>query len=344
MNIQDFKARLKSGALSGWYIFAGEEDYLKNYYLGELRRAVLGEDGGMAVFNHVVFDSHEMDIGELIEAIESPPMMADYKFIEWKFANLTSLKESEIKLFQDKLFSLKESYPESVVAILATEEGFDSGTEKRPSKLSKIFSSAFDILVFPKSTDAQLLSWLKKHFDAEGLSVSLEALNTMLFRIGHSMENLHNEVKKLSAYLKSNGKTALSAEDVELVCPANAECDAFAIQNAIIEGNAEKAFRALTDMKNRRTEPQIIIGMLAKTYSTLSAVSLLSAEGLDFEEIRAATGIAAYPLGLYLKAVKKLGAEKINKSLKELLAKDAASKNGGLSGYQAIEIFITQNI
>ena len=54
MTVQEFKNRIKSGNLSGWYIFTGEEDYLKKYYLTSLRDAVVGEDA-FALFNHVTF-------------------------------------------------------------------------------------------------------------------------------------------------------------------------------------------------------------------------------------------------------------------------------------------------
>ncbi len=345
MNISDFKSRLKAENLAGWYIFAGEEDYLKKFYLGELRRAILVDEGsGLDVFNHVVFDALDMDVGALAEAIESPPMMQEYKLIEWRFANLSSMKDGDIKTFTDKIFSLKDDYPWAVFAIMTTEDGFDLGTEKRPSKLAKIFSEAFDILNFPKSTDTQLLAWLKKHFDAEGILVERGPLNTLLLRVGRSMEILNNEVIKLSAYLKANDKNALTSEDVELVCPSSAESDAFAIQNAVIEGDAAKAFRALADMKNRRTEPQIIIGMLAKTYSNLSSVALLADEGRGFDEMQKILGISSYPLGLYLKAYKKLGTKKISESLRALIKADASSKQGGIAGYQAIELFITQNL
>ena len=39
MLLNDFKAKLKSGEPGGWYIFAGEEEYLKSYYRGELTRS-----------------------------------------------------------------------------------------------------------------------------------------------------------------------------------------------------------------------------------------------------------------------------------------------------------------
>ena len=344
MNLNDFLSRLKANDPEGWYIFAGEEDYLKRYYLAALRKCTLGDDDSFEVFNHVSFEAADMELGALAEAIQSPPLMQDFKFIEWKFASISSMSESELKTFEEEIFPLREEFPSSVFAIMTTEDGLDLGTEKRPSRLAKLLGGAFNILNFPKSTDNQLLSWLKKHFDASGINVSIEPLNAMIMRIGHSMELLSHEVTKISAYLKANGRDTLTVEDVELISPASAECDAFAIQNSIIEGNAEKAFRALADMKMRRTEPQVVIGMLAKTYSTLSSVSLLADEGENFESIKNILGLSTYPLQLYLKAAKKLGTKRISRALEALLKADASSKMGGIAGYQAIEMFITQNI
>ena len=61
MTLNDFKAALKSGAVSGWYIFAGEEDYLKRYYRSELVKAVAPDDA-FATFNHTVFDGDAMNV------------------------------------------------------------------------------------------------------------------------------------------------------------------------------------------------------------------------------------------------------------------------------------------
>ena len=46
-------------------------------------------------------------------------------------------------------------------------------------------------------------SWLKKHFDAEGITVDADTLHALIFRSGHSMSILSSEVKKLAAYAKT---------------------------------------------------------------------------------------------------------------------------------------------
>jgi DNA polymerase III gamma/tau subunit len=81
------------------------------------------------------------------------------------------------------------------------------------------------------------------------------------------MQVLANELEKLCAYAKANGKSAVTVADVNEICSTTVECDAFAISNAIIEKNMEKAFLALTDMRQQRVEPPVVLAQLSKTYS-----------------------------------------------------------------------------
>ena len=342
MNLADFKSRIKSGNVGGRYIFAGEEDYLKRYYRSELQRAVV-TDEAFATFNHTVFDGQEMQIAALRDALYAPPMMADYKLIEWRHADLDKMKESDRTALL-KLFESNDDFPYAVIAISPLSDGFDVGTEKRRSKLYTKLSEVFDILVFDKSTDAQLASWLKKHFDAERLAIDAVTLNTMIFRVGHSMQVLKEEVTKLSSYAKANGKTSVTVEDVNEICSATAECDAFAISNAIIEKNVERAFIALTEMKQQRVEPQAVMAMLTRTYGELVSISLLMDEGKGADDIASITKFHPYRLKLFMNAAKKVGTRRLADSLSELVRIDAESKAGGITGYKTVEMFITQNI
>ena len=74
MTLTDFKASLKSQNVSGTYVFSGEEDYLKKFYLKEFANICCPDDS-FALFNQVIFDGNEIDIADVAEAIKSPPMM-----------------------------------------------------------------------------------------------------------------------------------------------------------------------------------------------------------------------------------------------------------------------------
>ena len=342
MNANDIKNKIKSGALSGFYIMAGEEDYLKRHFARELRSAAL-TDEVFASFNHTVFDGDELDLSAMREALMSPPMMGEYKVVEWRFADLDRLKESEINALI-RFAEEKEDYPYALLIITALQDGFDVGSERKRSRLFTRLAEHFEIAVFDKSTDSQLIAWLKRHFDAEEIGSDPASLGALLMRVGHSMYTLSSEVEKLAAYAKANGLDRITPELVDSITSPNLETDAFALSNAIIEKNAKKAFAALEDMRAQRIEPLAVLAQLSRTYGELLSVSLLNDEGKSSAFIESTMKLHSYRARLYIGAAKKLGTKRISTSLESLIETEAKAKSGGSTGYKAIEIFITKNI
>ena len=342
MELNDFKSELKAESFGGIYVFAGEEDYLVRYYLGALRSA-LKIDETFAVFNNPVYDGEDINFAELTDAVKSPPMMSDYKLIEWRHASFTSLDAKGLDLLEE-LSELVRDYPYSIVAFTAGGEELDFGTPKKPSKFISRFGKLIKILQFEKSSDNALYSWLKKHFDAEGIGVDLQTLQALVFRSGHSMDVLSSEVDKLSALAKARGLSAITVSEVEEVASSTPECDTFALSNAIIERNKAKAYLALEEMKIRRVDPGAGLGMIARTYDDLLTVALLLDEGRGLSDIESTLKMNSYKLKLYAAAVKKYGTKRIAAAVSSLAKTDADSKFGGVAGYTAIELFISQNL
>ena len=340
MELNELKAELKCGELSGVYVLAGEEDYLIRYYLSEIRRA-LAIDETFAVFNNPVFEGDSVDFSALTDAVKSPPMMSDYKLIEHRHASLSSLKERELDALEELCETLRD-HPYSVVVITAPGDGVDFGNGKKPSKFITRFSKLLKILRFERSGDNALYSWLKKHFDAEGVAVDLETLRALVFRSGHSMDVLHSEVKKLSALAHARGQAAISPSDVESAASSTPECDTFALSNAITERNKAKAYAALEEMKVRRVDSGVAMGMISKTYSELLTVALMLDEGLGLRDIESLMNMNSYKLKLYAAGVKRYGTDKISNAVASLTRIDADSKNGGITGYTAVELFVSQ--
>lgn len=342
MTVAELKNKIKSGDIGGAYVFAGEEDYLKKYYLSEIAN-ICCPDEAFSLFNRVIFDGADIDLAEISEAIKAPPMMSDVKLIEWKYPDIDKMKESDKKT----LIAIAESltdYPYITLVLFSDIDGFDPGTVKRPSKNAKLFSKTFNIVNFEKSTDAQLIGWLKRHFDAEGISADNDTLSALIFRSGHSMSILSGEVKKLSAYAKANTLPAITKKDVDFVASPTLECDAFALSGAITDKNRDKAFLALSDMMMRRVEPGAVLATLTRSFGELVTVALLLEEGNDAKDIESILGWNQYKIKICISSAKKWGPAKLSSAMARLRELDAASKSGGISGYKAVEIFICQYI
>ena len=340
MELNDFKALLKSDNISGAYLFSGEEDYLKRYYLGTLREKAVPDDS-FSAFNHLVYDGEDIDFASLRDDVMSPPMFEQYKMIEWRYPDLDGMKESDLTELE-KLLDLVASTDYAVLAFLVSDGGVDLGTPKKESKFVKRFGEKIRILNFDRSTDQQLLSWLKRHFDAEGVKVTADVLNALIFRVGHSMTVLNNEVNKLCVLAKARGLSEITVRDVEAVSSSTPECDTFALSNAILERDKKGAFLALEEMKSRRLDPIMILGMMAKTYTDIVSVVMMLADGTSKDDIQTATKMNPYRLKLYLTAAKRFTPEKANAILSELARVDTGAKFGGVSGYTAIEMFISK--
>ena len=341
MTESELKARIKQGNLGGCYILTGEEDYLKRYYLSQIQKTVLTDDS-FAFFNHVVYDGAAVDFAAISDDIKAPPMMADYKLIEWKYPSFTKMKSEDFEAFAQVLALLKE-YDNVILLFLCGDGEPDLSNPKKSSSFVARFGEDVNIVKFDKKTsDNEVLGWLSRHFAAEGVNASEQVMRDLLFRSGHTLSVLNDEVIKLSLFVKANGRNTVTAKDVEEVASSTPECDTFALSNALSQRNKQAALLALCEMKLRRVDPIIIMSMIAKTMTELATVAIMLADGMNKEDITAAAKMNPKRTPHVINAARRFTKEHAVKIIEELLRVDTGAKYGGVTGYTAIELFITK--
>ena len=340
MDLNELKSRIKACNLSGCYVFAGEEDYLKRYYLGEIRNALVG-DPTLAAFNHSIFEGADINFAQIRDAIKSPPVFANFKLIEWRYPSFTKAKESDLKLFEETL-DLLYDHPYATLAFIVADGELDFGTPKKESRFVKRFKDKLNLFNMQKSTDAQLNAWLKKHFDSYGINASQAVCGELVFRAGRSMSVLKSEVDKLSFCAIARGLKEIDSQLVREVASSTPESDTFALSNAILERNKIGAFTALEEMKRDRLDPIVILGMMERSYVEIVKVLMLLGEGMDSQDISRETGIHPYLVKRYISHAGKFTKKRAVKILDELVRVDTGLKYGGIASYTAIEIFISK--
>ncbi len=345
LDLNSFTSKVKSGNFEGRYIFAGDEEFLIRHYTGVLAKAVVGEDDGFAAFNHTVFDGGEIDFAALFDAIEAPPMMSEYKLVEWRHADFSKMDEAALSALEE-LALVHDLYPYTVLAISAIPGtvDFDYKKKKKSKKIPERFDSFF-FLNFEYSTRPQLLSWIERHFSAEGIKISLSAANAIIDRVGRSMNVLIGEIDKLSAFVLAHGRREVLAEDVAEVCPAVLEYETFAFVNALGERNKERAFTALAEMKLRRVDPIRIFSDMYSEYAMLLDIMLLVRDGKSKDDIsKIKDNMNSFRLGRYINNIKKFTLQHLTSAVLAISEADAAMKSGGPSGYTAVELILSQYI
>jgi DNA polymerase-3 subunit delta len=156
------------------------------------------------------------------------------------------------------------------------------------------------------------------------------------------MQTLIEEVKKLCAYAKANGKSAIDSKDVAYVASPTLECDAFALSTAITDKSREKAYLAIQDLKGRRVDANAALAMLGRAFSELVTVSMLLDEGMGASDIENTLKWNSYKIKICINSAKRWGTEKLSSATARLRFLDSASKSGGVSGFTPIEIFVSE--
>ena len=89
--LRQFKQDLKNNTLGNFYIFCGEEAFLRDYYLAELTKKLAC--GPAAEFNTHRFDGASISPQALLDAVEAMPMMAERTLVRVDDVDLFKLPE-----------------------------------------------------------------------------------------------------------------------------------------------------------------------------------------------------------------------------------------------------------
>ncbi len=342
MNETEFRQELKKG-LSGVYFFYGEEEYLKKFYSGRAQTQVAGDDADMASWNVYNLDGKKSKkdtaaFGDLEEALCAVPMMGDRVFVKYN-ADLTLFSEEEIGELLELLSAVDTE--QTVVLVVAPFEGFDPGKpeKNKPSVLYKKFAAVCRMVDMSRMSESEMRKWMARRLAKEGVSISSAAADALIKRSGHSMFALSGELDKLAAYALANSMPEIDADTVNIVSEANEEDEAFAMANAVMNGDRRQALKALHRCKTAREEPIPVMGMVAKSLCEMLTVSALMEEGADKAEIAARTKMHEYRAGLIMNSVRNLSSRQLTAALGRCREADLKMKSA-VPGYTALERFI----
>lgn len=331
----EFKKELKAPTASA-YLFFGEEDYMKNYYISAAKKQFC-TDEALSPFNEIHLDAFTYSPSALIEAMMPLPMMADRKLIIISGLDFNSMKQGEIDSLCSALSQLVE-YDYNTVIINTFSDRFDGGIiPKRPSAILIKLSDYLTPVYFERNTPSRLSAWVKKHYEHNGVIASDEVCLFTVEYCGRDMFSLASETDKISYYVKSCGKSSVETDDVKYISSNTNEYDAFAFTNAIGAKDRARAVDILYDLKNKKTDPITVMSSITGAVCDIISVSTLIESGLTNAEISSALKIHEYRVSLIAK--NRLPSHDARSLLKKCVKADLDIKSS-TDGYRVIENLI----
>ena len=324
--------------IHGVFLFYGEEQYLKIHYIN-LTKKTVSPDGT----NVMSLSGEGLSLVEICQQLTDmasmPSMDMSSRFlsiydVEWRKA-----KEDELDFFEDCMNELS-SFEDVVIIFDTRPENFDSGTEKKPSKLLARINKCIKTVNFAKEPPSRLAAWVQKHFAAHKIAAEPNVCNFLIKYCGRDMTTLNHEITKLVAYVLQNGKNTVTEADIHTVSSSINEIDTFDFSNAILNGDTERAFSILTDMKLHKEKTELILGGITSVYSALYTVKTLIEAGMLTPEIVKETGMHEYKAKLYIKRASILSKKGIEKAIELCRDADIKIKSGSLDSYNILDVLL----
>lgn len=296
--LQKFKEDLSAGTIGPAYIFYGEESYLREYYLEELRKKLIPP--GFETFNYHALEGKDLTVQQLAEAVEAMPMLAERTLTAVTDWDIFKLGEKE------KLIALLEDLPPygCVVFVYDTLEYKPNKTMKN---LCKALETYVEAVEFPAASSADLLPWIARRFKALGKEIGRTAAEYLVFTCGGLMTGLVPEIEKIAAYAK--GKTVTQA-DIDAVADPVLSAEVFKLSDAVLQGQYDQAASILGDLLKMQTEPIMILAALGSQLRRIWTARLALDGGRDRYWLMELWGMKSdYPAKLLLNAARRTTAE-----------------------------------
>ena len=268
---QKLKNDLASGEIGQVYVFHGEESYLREYYLGALKKALV--PAGFEEFNYHRLDGKTASMAELSEAVEAMPMMAERTMVVVTDCDLFKLGEDARSI----VVGMLEDFPEYCCLVFVYDL-----VEYKPNKTYKKLCAALDrrasVVKFDIQDKSDLINWIRRRFRALGKDIDAHVAEHLIFTCGALMTGLVPEIEKIGAYARGR---AVTVDDVNAVADPVLDAVVFNMTNAITRGDYNGASEILGQLLKKQEEPFMILAVVGKELRRLYTARIALDEGRD---------------------------------------------------------------
>lgn len=269
------KSAVGTGQLHTLYIFHGEEKYLMDHYLTQIRKQLIGED--FSEFNYKRFEG-SINVDELSAACDMLPAFAERTLIEVRDYDMFKAGDEA----KQKLMDLLSGLPDYVCLIFVYST-VDYSPDNR-QKLAALLKKQGKIVEFNVQEQSKLIKWIKTHFLQADKKIDTPTAEYLAFITGGLMTRLNIEIEKVSAYTKEDIITRAHID--ALVTPV-LDAVSYQLTDHIADRDFNAASAVLFDLLSMREPPHKLIFSISLKLRQLMAARLLYENGLGEKALMA---------------------------------------------------------
>lgn len=328
--VSELKAQLRENRLRNIYVFYGEEEYLKEYYIRKLEELI--PDSGFPEYNRIVI-SGQVDYSIYEDAWEAMPMMTDRRLVVIRDSNIFTLRrsgdikppdEQQKEFWQSKFKRIAED-----TVVVFCEKNADAR-----SALFKAAAKAGMAVDFQYMPLPDLRAWIVKRVMKAGKKIDTAVADYLVSVIDPGLANLDHELTKLIDYCDE----VIYRSDIDKVTSKALSVRIFDLTDGIRNGDADKVFSVISEL---RTQKQSAFSILYLIYSNVEKMLYLKLAGVTSRQGAAELlGGSPWAAGKYLEDASSFSREALMHMVTRIPEIDYEIKSGKITEWQALEGYI----
>lgn len=316
MSLNILKKELKSDRLRNAYLFYGDEQYLKEYYLKQLVLTAVGEKND---FNFIKLAGKDIDLDELVLSIESYPLTGEKKIVLIDDLLLDD-KDTDI----DALKQIFSDIPEHTVLIVYQDTVEMDQKKASVSDFLNFFSKTGLLVNFAKADENELVSWVIRQVKSKNKIIDSSLARLLTDLCGSDMTTLKNEIEKLTSYSVTE---TITKNQIDAVVTKTLDVKVFDLTDALFKPDYKKAFEVLQELFSLGTEPSIIAGTIFGALIRLYKVKTALNSGLSKAAAAKLLNMKEFAVEINIRQCRCVSAERLRRMILSCEKADRALKS-----------------
>ncbi len=259
--------KLKKEGPSRLYLLWGQEEYLRESYLEEIRKLCGVSDSD---FNYHRLEGSSLDIKALNSAIESFPFMGEKTLVEIKGFEINSYRDEKA----EEIKTLFSDIPDYATVVLLLPSGYEPDGRLALFKAVKKLGSLIEFTAQPQTL---LIKWIARRFEAMGKTIGRAECERLIFTSGDLMTGLIPEIEKIGSYVKAD---TISQKDIDAVAQRIPEANVFEMIDRLSQKNFDEAAGLLAELLQSGEHPIKLLSMIGLQMRRLYTAALAKEQGL----------------------------------------------------------------
>lgn len=272
---QQLRKQIKENSFENAYLIYGEESYLKEYYVSQMREKIV--DKTFESFNYHFFDGKDISLDEILKDAQMLPMMSEYNLVIARDYPVDKT-QSDIKLLEEYL----SDCPDTTVFILWYDSLEPDVKSAKFKKLIKAFDSAGAVVNMQKRSESDVARLLVSGAKKRGAVIDIDNAKYLISVSGNDMKNLLNELDKLSYFVKGGEITKDIIDNMATKC---LQARIYDLSKFVVSGNSDKASEVLDTLFAMKEEPVIILSAISSVYVDMYRVKCAKTAGFTYDDV-----------------------------------------------------------